>query len=249
MNLADSIRVAVEALVANKLRALLTMLGIVIGVGAVIALMAVGQGTQKAVEDKIAGLGSNLLFIEPGSSSSSGGLQGGLGTAQTLSLDDASAIPENVPGVVASVAEVQVPSQVSGSGTNTFTRVTGVSSDYANVLKFDMSGGEFFSSVDVDSNKRVAVLGGSIAAQLFPDADPVGQTIRIGISRTSFLTLDVVGVLKTVGGNSGNSQDTQVYVPITLAQRQISAVRGARNASVEFDQERLAVRSRPGDSA
>ena len=86
MNFSDSIRVSIEALVANKLRACLTMLGIVIGVGAVIALMAVGQGTQKAVQDRIAGLGSNLLFIEPGSSNQSTGLQGGVGTAQTLSL-------------------------------------------------------------------------------------------------------------------------------------------------------------------
>src|SRR3954451_22453257 len=100
MNLSDSIKVAIEALIANKLRAMLTMLGIVIGVGSVIALMAVGQGSQKAVEAKISGLGSNLIFIRPGSSNANGVRQGN-GTAQTLTAQDATAIQTGVPNVVA----------------------------------------------------------------------------------------------------------------------------------------------------
>jgi putative ABC transport system permease protein len=231
MSLADSIRVALEALIANKLRACLTMLGIIIGVGAVIALMAVGQGSQKAVQDKIAGLGSNLLFIVPGSTPT-GGLQGGTGTAQTLTQDDAAALPGAIPGVVASVAEVRTPTQISASGTNTFARITGVSSDYPNVLSFQMEDGEFFSSLDVDQSRRAAVLGSTMAQRLFPGGNPVGQSIRVGLGRNNWLSLEVVGLLKPVGGDAQESRDVQIYVPITLAQRQIAAFRGVRGAQI-----------------
>jgi putative ABC transport system permease protein len=231
MSLFDSIKVALEALVANKLRACLTMLGIIIGVGAVIALMAVGQGSQKAVQDKIAGLGSNLLFIEPGQSSNNL-LGGGLGSAQTLTQDDANVLPETIPGVVAAVSEVRTPTRISASGTNTFARITGVSADYANVLSFDMQEGEFFSSLDVDQSQRVAVLGSTIAKTLFPDSDPVGQSIRLGLSRNNFLSLEIVGLIKPVGGNAQESRDGQIYVPITLAQRQLAAFRGVRGAQL-----------------
>ena len=230
MSFGDSVRVALEALFANKLRACLTMLGIIIGVGAVIALMAVGQGSQKAVQDKIAGLGSNLLFIEPGSTSGSSGLQGGLGTAQTLTQEDANVLVGSVTGVVAAVSEVRVPSQISASGTNTFARITGVSSDYPNVLSFQMQSGEFFSSLDVDQSKRVAVVGSEIAKTLFPNTEPVGQTIRIGLGRNNFITLEVVGLLTPIGGNAQESRDGQIYVPISLASRQIQAFRGASGA-------------------
>ncbi|HLF78653.1 MAG TPA: ABC transporter permease [Dehalococcoidia bacterium] len=231
MSLFDSIKVALEALIANKLRACLTMLGIIIGVGAVIALMAVGQGSQKAVQDKIAGLGSNLLFIEPGSTNTNG-LALGVGTAQTLTQDDANVLPGTIPGVVAAVSEVRTPTQISASGTNTFARITGVSSDYANVLALNMEEGEFFSSLDVDQSKRVAVLGSTIAKTLFPGGDPVGQSIRLGLGRNNFMSLEVVGLIKGVGGNAQESRDGQIYVPITLAQRQIAAFRGVRGAQI-----------------
>jgi putative ABC transport system permease protein len=232
MSLFDSIKVALEALIANKLRACLTMLGIIIGVGAVIALMAVGQGSQKAVQDKIAGLGSNLLFIEPGQSSSGNLLGGGLGSAQTLTQDDANILPGTIPGVAAAVSEVRVPTQISASGTNTFARITGVSSDYANVLSLNMEEGEFFSSLDVDQSKRVAVMGSTIAKTLFPGGDPVGQSIRLGLGRNNFISLEIVGLIKPVGGNAQESRDGQIYVPITLAQRQLASFRGARGAQL-----------------
>ena len=231
MSFLDSIKVALEALVANKLRACLTMLGIIIGVGAVIALMAVGQGSQKAVQDKIAGLGSNLLFIAPGSTNSSG-LSLGPGTAQTLTQDDANILPGTIPGVVAAVSEVRTPTQISASGTNTFARITGVSSDYANVLNLNMHEGEFFSSLDVDQSKRVAVMGTTIAKTLFPNGDAMGNNIRIGLGRNNFISLEIVGVIKPVGGNPQETRDGQIYVPITLAQRQIAAFRGARGAQI-----------------
>ena len=231
MSLIDSLRVALAALVANRLRAALTMLGIVIGVGSVISLVAVGQGSQQAVNDRIAGLGSNLIFIQPGSASQ-GGLQGGIGSAQTLSSQDADAIISDVSNVVDAVSELQVGGQISGNGNNTFARVIGVSAAYANVLSFKMSEGDFFSSVDVDQAKEAVVLGSSIVQTLFPDRDPIGQTIRLGVGRNSFLSLEVVGILAPVGGTGPNSRDNLIYVPFTLAQRRISSQFGARSASL-----------------
>src|SRR4249919_1812315 len=128
MSLSDSVKVAIEALIANKLRAMLTMLGIVIGVGSVIALMAVGQGSQKAVEAKISGLGSNLIFIRPGSTNANGVKQGN-GTSMTLTSQDASAIQAQVSNVVAVAPEFRVPVQIIGSGQNTYTRSMGVNAD------------------------------------------------------------------------------------------------------------------------
>jgi putative ABC transport system permease protein len=231
MSLIDSLRVALTALVANRLRAALTMLGIVIGVGSVISLMAVGQGSQQAVSDRIAGLGSNLLFIQPGSTSQ-GGLQGGIGSAQTLSSEDANAIISDVPNVVDAVSELQVGGQLSASGTNTFARVIGVSADYANVLSFKLTEGEFFNSVDVDQSKAAVVLGSNLVQTLFPEGDPIGQTLRLGVGRNNFLSLEVVGILASVGGTGSTSRDNLIYVPFTLAQRRISSQFGARSASL-----------------
>src|SRR6185503_20082695 len=124
VSLADSIQVALEALIANKMRAALTMLGIVIGVGAVIALMAVGQGSQKAVTDRIQGLGSNLIFVRPGSANA-GGVRAGTGSAQTLTLEDAEAIQAEVSQVTAAAPQVNGAGQVIAGGSNTFTRIAG----------------------------------------------------------------------------------------------------------------------------
>ncbi len=230
MSLGDSVQVALEALVANKLRAFLTMLGIVIGVGAVIALMAVGRGSQKAVTDRIQGLGSNLIFIRPGSKSQ-GGIGGGIGSAPTLSLEDAEAIPGTVPEVVAAAPDFRIFAQVSGAGGNTFTRVTGVTADYAGVLNLEVADGEFISDVDVDRNARVAVLGANVARQVFGEDSAVGQQVRLGLGRL-VVSFNVAGVLKAKGGTSQASQDDQIFVPISTAQRQLTFIRGARNVSL-----------------
>src|SRR5215212_5247749 len=148
MSLTDSIKVAIEALIANKLRACLTMLGIVIGV------MAVGQGSQKAIQDRVQGLGSNLIFIRPGSTST-GGVSQGNGTAMTLSLEDAQAIPGAVRYVVAVAPEFRAGVQIIGSGSNTFTRSMGVNADYPQVLNLTLASGEWFTEEDVSRSNRV----------------------------------------------------------------------------------------------
>jgi len=227
MSLYDSVQVAFEALVANKMRAALTMLGIIIGVGAVIALMAVGQGSQKAVTERIQGLGVNLLFVRPGSANQSGVRTG---NAVTLSLEDAEAIAANVSEVTAAAPEVRVPVLVSANGANTGAPVLGVSPDHATVLNLTVASGQFISQDNLDRRSRVAVLGASIAQTLFGDNDPVGQQVRFGFGR-NIVTANVIGVLQPKGGNSAASQDNQVFVPITTAQSQIQVQRTARNTS------------------
>jgi len=230
MNFVDSLQVAIEALVANKLRAALTMLGIIIGVGAVIALMAVGQGSQKAVTDRIQGLGSNLIFVRPGSQNQSG-VRTSAGTAQTLSLEDAQEIPGNVPSVVAAAPELVFPFQIIAGGRNASARTLGVTPDYPTVLNLSVAEGDFITDADIQARKRTIVLGSAIAQQLFPDGGAVGQQVR-GSSGRILTTLTIVGVLAPKGGNSQASQDNQVFMPISTVQRQIQATRGARNASI-----------------
>jgi putative ABC transport system permease protein len=229
MSLYDSITVAFEALIANKMRAALTMLGIVIGVGAVIALMAVGQGSQKAVTDRISGLGANLIFVRPGSANQSGVRS--QGSALTLSLEDAQAIPANISEVNGAAPEFRIPVQVSGNGQNTTAPVLGVTADYAQVLNLTVASGQFISQDDVDRKTRTVVLGASVAQTLFGDSDPTGQQIRFGFGR-NLLTVNVIGVMAKKGGNSAASQDTSIFTPITTAESQIQAQRNARNATL-----------------
>jgi putative ABC transport system permease protein len=230
VSLGDSIQVALEALVANRMRAILTMLGIVIGVGAVIALMAVGQGSQKAVTDRIQGLGSNLIFIRPGSSNQ-GGVGGGVGSAQTLSRDDADAVAVGVSEAVAVAPELRVPLQLIAGGQNTFTRVVGVTPDYLDVLNLSVADGQFINEADIESRARTVVLGSAIATRLFPDSSPVGTQVRLGQGRL-VITATVGGVLAAKGGSAEASQDNQIYMPLSTAQTQVQALRGARNAAV-----------------
>jgi putative ABC transport system permease protein len=230
MSLSDSIQVALEALIANKMRAILTMLGIVIGVGAVIALMAVGQGSQKAVTDRIQGLGSNLLFIRPGSSSS-GGVGGGQGSSQTLTLEDANAIAANVPQVQVVAPESRAALQIIAGGQNTFTPVLGVTPDYADALSLELAEGDFISLNDIDTRARVVVLGATVATRLYPESSPVGESIRLSLGRL-VITATVTGVLAPKGGSVAASQDNQIYLPISTVQNQIQAARGARNTNI-----------------
>jgi putative ABC transport system permease protein len=230
MGFQDSLQLAIEALIANKLRAALTMLGIIIGVGAVIALMAVGQGSQKAVTDRIEGLGSNLLFIRPGAATA-GGVRAAPGTTQTLTVEDAEAIVSSVPGVTAAVPQSLSGGQIIAGGKNTFGSIVGVTPQYLEVTGLQVTSGAFFADDDVTRTARVAVLGATVAKTLFPDgSDPVGQNIRVQQFLNS-TTLQVVGVLKAQGGNSFTSYDNQIFLPLTTVQRQLSFTRNARNAS------------------
>src|SRR5262249_54536929 len=176
----ESIRIAIRALAANKLRALLTMLGIIIGVAAVISLMSVGRGAQAAVTERIQGLGTNLLFIRPGTANT-GGIRQGFGSAQTLSLDDADAIAAQVTSVVGVAPELGGGAQLVASGQNWSTRVTGTTDDYPDVRNFHAAQGDFFTKQNVEARARVIVLGSVVAQNLFGELDPVGETVRISL--------------------------------------------------------------------
>jgi putative ABC transport system permease protein len=224
MNLTESIRVALRAIGANKLRASLTMLGMIIGVGAVIALMSIGKGVQASVTAQIKGLGSNLLFITPGAQTQ-GGVRTQAGSAPTLTAEDADEILNSgrVPGVVNVAPEAPNGGQVVANGQNTFTRLDGVTPSFLDVRNFTVANGDFFTAEQLSSRSLVAVLGSNVAQTLFADNDPVGQTVRV-----NQLTLRVIGVMESKGSQAQGNQDDVIYVPLTTMQTRLNRNRTAR---------------------
>jgi putative ABC transport system permease protein len=224
MNLIESIRVAFRALGANKLRAALTMLGMIIGVGAVIALMSIGQGVQASVTSQIKGLGSNLLFITPGATST-GGVRAQAGTAPTLTSEDASSIIDSgaVPGAVAVAPEAGNGGQVVANGQNTFTRLNGVTPDFLEVRNFKLADGEFITQEQLTTRSLVAVLGATTRSNLFADGDAIGQTVRV-----NNINLRVIGVMESKGAQAQGNQDDIIYVPLTTMQTRLNRNRTAR---------------------
>jgi putative ABC transport system permease protein len=214
MNLLESARIAVRSLSANKLRASLTMLGIIIGVAAVIALMGIGRGAQAAIDSQINSMGTNLLFVSPGSTNQ-GGVRTAAGSAETLTYQDAQALadPTNAPAIAAVAPEMDSGGQIVYQGNNVNTRILGVTPDYSQVRNYQVADGDFISQSDLPGNTAVAVLGANVASELFTNGqEPVGQTIRI-----NNIPFKVVGVLVAKGGGGFGNQDDQVLVPITTA--------------------------------
>jgi putative ABC transport system permease protein len=214
MNLAESIRIALRSLSANKLRSALTMLGIIIGVAAVIALMGVGRGAQHAIDTQINSLGTNLLFVSPGAANSEGVRQA-QGSSQTLTYEDALALndPQNLPAVAGVAPEVRAFGQVVYQGNNANTPIAGVTPDYQGVRNYNVQSGEFINQANITSRSLVAVIGANVASELFTGGeDPVGQTIRI-----NNVPFRVIGVLESKGGSGFGNQDDQVLVPLTTA--------------------------------
>src|SRR3972149_536122 len=224
MNIMESLRVAMRGLAANKLRSALTMLGMIIGVGAVIALMSVGKGAQAAIVGQIQGMGSNLLFVSPGAMRDSG-VRMGAGTAPTLTYDDAEAIanPDNVPSVVAVAPEMNNFAQVIWQGQNTRTRVVGTTPAYQDVRNFYVAQRDDFTDQQVTSQSRVAVFGSFVAQQLFGDADPIDQTVKI-----NNVDFRVIGVMETKGAQAMGNQDDQILMPITTLQQRLFRQRTAQ---------------------
>jgi putative ABC transport system permease protein len=226
MNLTESIRIALTSLTANKLRAALTMLGVIIGVAAVIALMGVGRGAQAAIDSRINSMGTNLLFVSPGSTNE-GGVQTAQGSAQTLTYEDALALvdPQNAPAVAAVAPEMDSFGQVVFMGNNVNTRILGVTPDYSAVRNYQVAEGDFITQANVQARSSVAILGANVASSLFGDTDPVGQSVRI-----NNISFRVVGVLTAKGGGGFGNQDDQVLVPITTAMARLQRNRsGAGN--------------------
>jgi putative ABC transport system permease protein len=215
MNVLESIRLAARGLSANKMRSALTMLGIIIGVGAVIALLSIGEGAQAAITEQIQGIGSNLILVIPGSLNQ-GGASFGTGSLASLTLDDAEAIgdPRNCPDVADVAPQITQSAQVIYRNRNTSTSVVGTTPEFVFVRKTDVDEGSYFSTQESASSARVAVLGARLASDLFDEMSPMGATIRI--NRVPFR---VIGVLQEQGGagGGGGNRDDSIFVPITTA--------------------------------
>ncbi len=218
MNPATALLTAFSSLNANKLRATLTVLGMVIGVAAVISLLSIGRGAQASITDRIETLGTNLLFVRAGGISQ-GGIFGGFGSAGTLTLEDAYALsdPLFAPSVAGVAPELTLGGEVVAGRRNTVTQVYGVTPEYAPIREFTVASGQFITRAHLETNAQVAVLGSSVAEQLFGLRDPVGQPVRL--NGRQFV---VVGVLESKGGGFFGSFDDQLMVPITTAHHRLS---------------------------
>ncbi len=218
MEYAEIITEAISTLTVNKLRTGLATLGIVIGIGSVIALVSLGQASQQAVQSQIQSLGSNLLTVSPGSTSQ-GGIRSAAGGATTLTLADAEAI-SNSPQIttIEKVSpEYTSRTQVTTGRTNTNTQVVGVRPAYAEIRNLTIASGNFISEQQVNSIAKVAVLGPTVVTNLFDEgASPIGQTIRINGQ-----TLTIIGVTNSKGGTGFQNQDDIVWVPLSTAQKQL----------------------------
>jgi putative ABC transport system permease protein len=221
VSLFSTFRLALRAIARNRLRSGLTMLGVIIGVGAVIAMVALGEGAKRKIGDQLASLGTNLLMIFPGSTTQ-GGVRGGAGTATPLTLDDVTAIRREAPAVKRVVGGKGTQAQAQFGSQNWFTEVYGTMPDWLEIRDWKVEKGRFFTQGDLDSATKVCVLGTTVVRELMGNQDPIGQTIRV-----KQLPCEVIGVLSSKGSSGwGNDQDDQVIMPLTTVLRFIEGTVG-----------------------
>lgn len=227
MNYLQIVRIAYRALSRNKMRSSLTMLGIIIGVSAVIAMVAIGQGAKNMVNAQIASLGDNLLTIFPGSFQQ-GGIRFGAGTRTSLTEDDVKAIKENCPAVAQVAPMVRTGAQVVAGNLNWATSIQGTAPEFTEIRSWNVYLGSFFSDQDVRGATKVCVLGQTVVDNLFPGQDPVGEIIRI-----KKLPFRVVGVLSPKGQTGwGQDQDDIIIAPYTTVQKKLMGVTYINNVIV-----------------
>jgi len=229
MRLGSTLNIAFRALRRNKLRSVLTALGIIIGVAAVIAMVGIGNGAKAQVEAQIASLGQNVILIFSGSTTSSG-IRTGWGGAGTLKIEDAEAIRREVPGVTAVSEEVASTTQVAAGNQNWFTRIYGESADYFDLRQWLLADGAPFTAQDVRSANKVCVIGRTTASQIYGSDDPVGQILRI--KNVPFV---ITGVLMAKGlTTQGVDQDDVVVMPYTSAMKRVVGGTTLRNINVQI---------------
>ncbi len=223
------------AITANKARSSLTILGIVIGVGSVVAMISIGQGAQVSVKESIESIGSNLLTVSPGFQRGVGTqISSGRGSAQTLTLADAEAIQEEINLIEAVAPETSSRYQVTAKGTNTNTSVIGTVSSYIQIKNIEMDLGTFISDQDISNLSKVAVLGPTTSDDLFgEEANPIGEKIRI-----NNITFTVIGVSKAKGGTGFGSQDDRIYIPISTAQHFLSGGNYVSTINIQVQNEK-----------
>lgn len=217
MRFTSTFRVALRALRRNTMRSILTALGIIIGVGAVITMVSIGNGAKAQVEAQVASLGQNIISVYPGSSRS-GGMRGGWGSSSTLTVEDAEAVLREVNDVEAVSPEVRDRNQVLANGLNWNTSVNGEGPDYATIRDWRLVKGAMFTEQDVKSLAKVCVIGKTVADQLFPNEDPIGQSLRI-----RNLPFRIIGLLDVKGFSLfGSDQDDVVIIPYTSHMKRVS---------------------------
>lgn len=220
MNWFNHLQIAFDSITKNKMRTLLTMLGIIIGVSAVIVMVAIGQGAQSQIEKQIASLGSNVIIVFPGASRQ-GGVSMGAGSSGRLSLNDVEFLKKNGTLFTGVSPIIMTGGQVIGGSGNWSTGIQGVSEDFLSIRNWALKSGEPFTIVDVKSNNKVCLIGKTVADNLFPDEDPVGQQIRI-----RNVPFKIIGVLAEKGQNaSGTDQDDTILAPYTTVQNRLSGRR------------------------
>jgi putative ABC transport system permease protein len=222
--------IALKALARNKMRTMLTMLGMIIGVGAVITMVALGRGAQNTIEDQVKAAGTNLIIVMAGNFSQ-GGVRQGSGMATTLTVEDADAL-RGVAGVQYAAAGVSTRAQLIAGNQNWSTQIQGTDVDFPLIRNWAMKAGSFFTAQDVSAAQKVAVLGQTVADNLFgPDADPTGQMIRIKNQ-----PFKVLGVLAPKGATGfGQDQDDNVYAPYTTVQKKLQGITFINNVTISAD--------------
>jgi putative ABC transport system permease protein len=239
VNLLPAVRIALRSLRVNKLRSALTMLGIIIGVGAVIAMVGIGAGAQARVAEQIQSLGSNLIIVFPGSRTSSG-VRMGSGTYVRLTEDDAVAITREIPLVQVAAPTLRGGVQIVFGNLNWWTNAYGVTPEYLEARDWRLTAGRMFAQEDVDGSTKVAVIGHTVAQNLFGDTDPMGQIIRV-----QKVPFTIVGVLAPKGQTSwGQDQDDAIMIPLSTARKRILG-RSYANARTVGS---LSVKVREGES-
>ena len=213
MNLAESFRMAVATLVANKMRSSLTMLGIIIGNASVIAMVGVGEGAKNLASEQFEALGPNVIFVVPGTQEER---RTTFNAPKTLVWSDAIAIAEQVPTVKETAPQITSSQLITYRNRNVNEQVVGTTPEYLTVRSFEVDRGRFFNDVDIKRNRRVVVLGSEVAEKFFPQANPIGKKIRV-----KNINLEIIGVLESKGAFLGQNQDLTVYVPLTTMANQI----------------------------
>ena len=223
-----TLKIALRALRRNKLRTLLTMLGMIIGVGAVIAMVGIGNGAKSQIESQIASMGQNVILVWSGSFTR-GGVRSGWGGAGTLTIEDAEAIQREIPGVTVISPEVRSGARIAAGSQDWSTQILGESADYFDLRRWPVIAGAPFTEQDVRSANKVAVIGKTIADQLFPGEDPIGQVVRIGT-----VPFQIVGMLLPKGLSvQGNDQDDLIIIPYTSAMKRVQHVTMLRSINVQ----------------
>ena len=230
--LKECIKMAFEGMLSNKLRTFLTMLGIIIGVGAVIAMVSLGLGMQEKVKENISSMGSNLLIVMSGGRTANG-QRIASGSGAHLTYDDAKAIEKNVDGIKYVAPGVQSSYQLVAGNQNWNTQVQGMTPNIIDIRNYTIKTGRMYTEKELTSRDRVCVIGQTVADNLFPEGDPVGKTVRI--NKAPFR---VVGVLNSKGQSSmGQDQDDVVFVPLTTAMQRLMGISYIRNITIQCENE------------